>query len=416
MVDNAIRIRLRTRADGGLVQIGKGTFGLVIEGSYAFGPYAEVCNPCAIKLAQAKESAIDFVAEYDAIHALNEKYRSKRGGSERSLRHAYFPEVYSISYLKDVGLDGFTGETCGFVMQLLGCSVDAAFRETKHFDRGDLRQYALFVLAVRVFEILSFLTNEGGVVHRDIKPDNWLLPHQNKISIEGLSMVRMIDFGFSANEAKVNRDLERYRLEKYANRKKDPRFDAKKTKVDDMSVICKFVGSVRYCSVLVHMGHPPSYATDFESALYTLLYCYYGSLPWQQSRQKDCDRVMIKDSYALATSDPKLKEAIDRTLPLDTAVGYYKTTCKSNDLASGLWLEGTDRKGIAPLPEEFATLLEMARTKRLAASEHWKKTGKAAFSIKPDYETAKNLAQRVATRLRDKLLLEKQRLQQASLV
>lgn len=416
---NLNRLSFSKRNDGSIVEIGKGTFGIVVKGQYAFEG-EDKDKICAIKLATKKKYEEDFVCEYDFIQNLNNAYTKSKGDTVESKKHAYFVQVYAVSYMTNTGLTGLPVEACGFVMQLLGPSIEEIF--SKRSDKlyvCEEKQYRLCLLADRMLEILEFLA-EQGVLHRDMKPDNWLLSSETDpkdIKDQDVSLVRLIDFGFATNQSRIIRDVEKSKLRKKALQAKKQnvsKVDAKTMKQEGLvnkesdSVKCSFVGTIRYCSLLTHMGHPPSFSGDLEAALYVLLYCYYGSLPWQNKRIEDFDKRILKDSYKKAKEDPSIDRAIKMTLPHSENVGYVKMVVGSSDIAKGTWLkrEEFDRHGISPLPDEFVSLIEMSRMQRKEAFDYWKKSGKPYFE-KPNYKASRELVKKCTDRLKTSLLVAK---------
>mmetsp|Transcript_18046 Transcript_18046/g.51300 ORF Transcript_18046/g.51300 Transcript_18046/m.51300 type:complete len:342 (+) Transcript_18046:54-1079(+) len=119
----------------------------------------------------------------------------------------------------------------------------------------------------------------AGLVHRDLKPDNFLIGLGEKAST-----VHIIDFGLStAWIDRRTRDHVPYR----ENR--------------------GHVGTARYSSVGSHFGRQQSRRDDLESLGYLMLYFLQGSLPWQHAQlfcRDDKERLReIQDRKAAMTVD-----------------------------------------------------------------------------------------------------------------
>lgn len=103
-----------------------------------------------------------------------------------------------------------------------------------------------------------------GIVHRDIKPDHFLLGLGSR-----QTDLHIVDFGL----AKPFRHSQTLQHFPYNSR-------------------VPFVGTTRYCSLNSHAGAEHTRRDDLESIAYVLIYLRRGSLPWQglQSRSKSLQR------------------------------------------------------------------------------------------------------------------------------
>jgi len=116
------------------------------------------------------------------------------------------------------------------------------------------------MLAEQMITRVEFMHSQN-FLHRDMKPDNFLIGINNKAS-----MVYMIDFGLS----------KRYR---------DPKTGEHIPYRDNKSL----TGTARYASVNTHIGIEQARRDDLESIGYILLYFLKGQLPWQGLQGKDKD-------------------------------------------------------------------------------------------------------------------------------
>lgn len=124
-----------------------------------------------------------------------------------------------------------------------------------------------------------------GVLHRDIKPDNFLVgrnSNQNKIY--------MIDFGLA---------------KRYLSKDNESHIPYRDNK--------DLTGTARYASINTHLGIEQGRRDDIESLVYVLIYFMRGSLPWQsmkgQGKKEKYEKIMEKK---LTFSIPFLTEGLPK--------------------------------------------------------------------------------------------------------
>ena len=158
----------------------------------------------------------------------------------------------SVIYQYLAGLQGvpivkwFGKDTVNYymVLNLLGDSLQILLNSKKIFSLKLVLQIGL-----QIISILNSI-HDKGLVHRDIKPDNFLLGNKKQIYI--------IDFGFCKS------------IETVTNVKKTT----------------GLIGSLTYASLNAHNYTELSFQDDLESLGYMLIYFYQGFLDWQKTESK----------------------------------------------------------------------------------------------------------------------------------
>ncbi|XP_011093620.1 casein kinase 1-like protein 3 isoform X2 [Sesamum indicum] len=195
----------------------------------------------------------------------------------------YEAKLYNIlqggSGIPGIKWSGVNGDDNVLVLDLLGPSLEDLFVYCG-------RKFSLktvLMLADQMITRIEFVHSKG-FLHRDIKPDNFLMGLGRKAN-----QVYIIDFGL----AKRYRDSTTNRHIPYRENK-------------------NLTGTARYASCNTHLGIEQSRRDDLESLGYVLLYFLRGSLPWQglkaatkkQKYDKICEKKLSTPIEVLCKSHP----------------------------------------------------------------------------------------------------------------
>ncbi|GAU11693.1 hypothetical protein TSUD_74430 [Trifolium subterraneum] len=195
----------------------------------------------------------------------------------------YEAKLYNIlqggSGIPSIKWFGVDGEDNVLAIDLLGPSLEDLFVYCG-------RKFSLKTVLMLADQMITRIeyVHSKGYLHRDIKPDNFLMGLGRKAN-----QVYIIDFGL----AKRYRDSTTHRHIPYRENK-------------------SLTGTARYASCNTHLGIEQSRRDDLESLGYVLLYFLRGSLPWQglkaatkkQKYDKICQKKVSTPIEVLCKSHP----------------------------------------------------------------------------------------------------------------
>ncbi|KAG8370441.1 hypothetical protein BUALT_Bualt14G0117300 [Buddleja alternifolia] len=204
-------------------KIGSGSFGELY-----LGVNIQNGEEVAVKLESVK-------TKHPQLHYESKLYMLLQGGT-------------GVPHLKWYGVEG---EYNAMVIDLLGPSLEDLF----NYCNRKFTLKTVLMLADQLINRVEYM-HSRGFLHRDIKPDNFLMGLGRKAN-----QVYIIDYGL----AKKYRDHQTHKHIPYRENK-------------------NLTGTARYASVNTHLGVEQSRRDDLESLGYVLMYFLRGSLPWQGLR------------------------------------------------------------------------------------------------------------------------------------
>ena len=162
----------------------------------------------------------------------------------------------SIIYQYLNNIDGFANvkwfgkdlQNYYMIISLLGESL-----ETIKERKGSFSLKVVLQIGIQIINLLKTI-HDKGIIHRDVKPDNFLLGLNNKSK-----QIYIIDFGFCKIYLNNNEHIE-----------------CKKTS--------NLIGTINFASINSHNFNELSRRDDLESLGYMLIYFYFGHHLWNNCK------------------------------------------------------------------------------------------------------------------------------------
>ena len=165
------------------------------------------------------------------------------------------------------------------VTELLGTSLEALATShrldmTPHVIKNPPPYHADFISGIgrQMLQRLKSI-HVGGMLHRDVKPDNFLFARTPALDLSkranskpesGVPLLYLIDFGMAK------------------------RIDRKEVQAQQAQHGFPLIGSARYASVAAHEGAALGRRDDLISMMYSLIYVANGgALPWQNYTERE---------------------------------------------------------------------------------------------------------------------------------
>lgn len=253
-------------------KLGSGSFGEVYLAEKRNGGTRVACKT-EMRVSKSGKKNSRLLPEYKTY-----KYLHKRKFGQG------IPKIFKYQQCDDYNM---------MYMELMGPSLEDLFNKC-----GRKFNVATVVVIARQIIVLLEKLHNNKFIHRDIKPNNFL------VDLKTQKIINIMDFGLSKKYVHTGNHLVN-----------TPRKS--------------LTGTVRYASIHVHNNNTPSRRDDLISVGYMLIYFLKGRLPWQGLQKKklfDVD-IICKKKMETKLEDlcKNVPDIFYKYLKYTTELDYYDT-------------------------------------------------------------------------------------------
>ena len=187
--------------------------------------------------------------------------------------YQYLGKTVGFPQVKWFGIDD---QNNYMVLELLGSSLKSLIK--KYYA---LSLKTVLLLGIQMIQRIQSLHTKY-LIHRDIKPDNFLIGLNDKQDV-----LHLIDVGFCKRYIYGTAHIEWKR-------------------------ISTIIGTPNFVSINVHKGCEPSRRDDLESIIYVMMFCLFGTLHW------------IDESSDISLSNTKIMECKENLFKIEDIPAFFK--------------------------------------------------------------------------------------------
>ena len=214
------------------------TYTILLERKIGEGSFGQIYQCINIKTKEI------LACKIESINAFNPQIYHESKIMSLMKGYTGFPNFYKLLYTEQDKI---------LIMDLLGANLETIMNKLPN--KTFTIKSSLMIMTQCIQRLKDL--HEKGIIHRDMKPENFVIGKKNKEST-----IYLIDFGLSKkflNDNHVHIPMKTGR---------------------------SAIGTVKYISMNTHQGIEQSRRDDLESLFYIIIYFIKGKLPWEGIKSK----------------------------------------------------------------------------------------------------------------------------------